>query len=148
MGPHQYATILFNAEVNLASDWVIEQKPQLVKHKRYIHFFHRIIMFLYKEYANFDLAGNVVQVWDAISPKKDYQTESLYGACFLGLSAYSVVGMTNPTYSGVMMGVSKEKNVTMLFSKVITRRCQQMNKKMWANATKTLDLAQSVAYTI
>jgi hypothetical protein len=34
MGPHQYPTRLFNAEVNLASDWMIEQKPQLVKHKR------------------------------------------------------------------------------------------------------------------
>jgi hypothetical protein len=86
MGPHQYATRLFNAEANLASDWVIEQKPQLVKHKRYIRRSRRRIMFLYKADADFDLAGNVVQVQDDISQKKDYQTESLDGACFLALS--------------------------------------------------------------
>jgi hypothetical protein len=94
------------------------------------------------------LAGNVVQVRDAISPKKDYQTESLDGACFLALSSYSVVDMTNPTYSGVVMGVSKEKKLTTLFSRVSKRRFQQMNKNVWANITKTLYLAQSVTYTI
>jgi hypothetical protein len=72
MGPHQYTTRLSNAEVNLASDWMIEQKPQPMKHKRYIHHCCRIIMFLYKEDADFDLAGNVVQVRDAVSPKKDH----------------------------------------------------------------------------
>jgi hypothetical protein len=148
MGPRQYATRLFNAEVNLASDWVIEQKQQLVKHKRYIRRSRRRIMFLYKEDDDFDLAGNVVQVRDDISQKNYYQTESLDGACFLALSAYIGVDMMNPTYSGVVMGVSKEKNVTMLFSKVSTRRCQKMNKIIWAKAMKTLDLAQSVAYTI
>jgi hypothetical protein len=66
-------------------------------------------MFLYKEDSDFDLAGNFVQVWDDISPKKDYQTKSLDGACFLALSEYSVVDMMNPTYSGVVMGVSKQK---------------------------------------
>jgi hypothetical protein len=46
MGPHQYATRLFNAEVNLASDWVIEQKSQLLKQTRYICRYRRIIVFL------------------------------------------------------------------------------------------------------
>jgi hypothetical protein len=93
---------------NLASEWVIEQKPQLVKHNRYIRRSRHIIMFLYKYDADFDLAGNVVQVRDDISPKKDYQTKSLDGACFLALSAYTVVDTTNPTYYGVVMGVIKE----------------------------------------
>jgi hypothetical protein len=62
--------------------------------------------------------------------------------------ACSVVDMMNPTYSGVVMVVSKEKNVTMMFSKVSTRRCQKMNNIMWSKATKTLDLAYSIAYTI
>jgi hypothetical protein len=48
MGPHQYETRIFNAEVNLISEWVMENNPQLVKHKRYIHRCCRIIMFLYQ----------------------------------------------------------------------------------------------------
>jgi hypothetical protein len=36
LGPHQFAARLFNAEVNLISDWVVAHKPQLVKHKWYI----------------------------------------------------------------------------------------------------------------
>jgi hypothetical protein len=89
---------------------MIEQRPQLMKHKRYIHRSHCIIIFLYKEDVNFDLAGNVVQVRDDISPKMVHQTESLDGACFLALSAYIGVDMINPTDSGVVMGVRKEKN--------------------------------------
>jgi hypothetical protein len=57
--------------------------------------------------------------------------EPLDGAKFIYSSDYSVVDINNPTYSGVAMGMSKEENVAMLFSKVSKRRCQQMNIKMW-----------------
>jgi hypothetical protein len=93
-------------------------------------------------FPSHNYAGNVVQVRDDVSPKKDYKTESLDGACFLALSAYSVVDMMNPTYSGVMMGVRKQTNVTILLSKVSKRRSQKINRNMWAKAMKILDLAQ------
>jgi hypothetical protein len=41
--------------------------------------------------------------------KKDYQTESLDGARFLALSEYTVVDMTDPTYSGVLLR-NEQKN--------------------------------------
>jgi hypothetical protein len=65
-------------------------------------------MFLYQEDSNFDLAGHVVQVRDAISPKKN-QTESLDGARVPSLSDNSAVDVTNRTYSDVVMGLSKNK---------------------------------------
>jgi hypothetical protein len=36
LGPHQFTAKIFNAEVNLISNWVVEHKPQLVKNKHYI----------------------------------------------------------------------------------------------------------------
>jgi hypothetical protein len=69
MGSNQYATTLLNAEVNLISDWVVEHRPESVKHNRSICCCRHILLFLYREDSNFDLAGNVVQVRDNISQK-------------------------------------------------------------------------------
>jgi hypothetical protein len=45
------------------------------------------------------------------------------------------------------MGLSKENNVAMMFSKVSKIRYQQINRKAWDKASDTIVLAQSVAYT-
>jgi hypothetical protein len=84
---HQMAKRLFNSEVNLVSDWILEHRPK--KH----------------------------------------------GAKFIHLSEYSIVEITNTTYYGVEMGMSKTQNVSMLFSIVMKRRYQQINKKMWEKDT-------------
>jgi hypothetical protein len=62
------------------------------------------------------------------------------------LSDYNIVEITNPTYSGVAMGMSKIQNVSMLFSMVSKMRCQQINNKIWENAKDTLNQAESAAY--
>jgi hypothetical protein len=46
------------------------------------------------------------------------------------------------------MGVSKQKNVTILFSTVSRRRCQKNNINVWDKDSVILDLAQSVLYII
>jgi hypothetical protein len=97
MGSHRYTKKLFNAEVNLIFDWVLEHRSESLNHNRYIHLCHHRIMFLYHEDSKFDLAENVVQVRDVISPKNDVHIESLDGARFISLSDYSVVDMMNPT---------------------------------------------------
>jgi hypothetical protein len=73
--------------------------------------------------------------------------EPLDGAKFVYLSDYIILELNNPTYSGVAMGISKEENVSMLFSKVSKMRYQQINNKMWDKAKESLNLAQSAAYT-
>jgi hypothetical protein len=55
--------------------------------------------------------------------------QPLHGAEFINLSDYNIVEITNPTYSGVAMVMIKIQNVSMLFSMVSRRRCQQINKK-------------------
>jgi hypothetical protein len=45
------------------------------------------------------------------------------------------------------MGLRKDKNVAMLFSKVSKRRCQKIKINVWDKARETLDLTQSVDYT-
>jgi hypothetical protein len=98
----------------------------------------------YQEDFKFDLGGDIVQVRDEVSPRNNFQLESLDGARFLSLSDYSVVDLFSPKLSGVVMGMSKEKKVTMLFSK---RRCQQININLWDKTRETLVLAQSVVFT-
>jgi hypothetical protein len=48
--------------------------------------------------------------------------------------------------SGVAMGMSKNQNVSSLFSMVSKMRCQQINNKMWEREKDTLNQAQSAAY--
>jgi hypothetical protein len=128
LGPHQFPTRLLNAEVNLISNWVLEHKPQLVKRKWYIHCCRHILLLLYQSGSKFDLAGDIVQVWDDVSPRNNVQLDPLDGAWFLSLSDYSVLDLINPKLYGVVMGVSKDKSVTMIFSKVSKRRCQKIKK--------------------
>jgi hypothetical protein len=45
------------------------------------------------------------------------------------------------------MGMSKQQNVSMLFSMVSKRRCQKINKNMWEKTKDNLNQAQSAAYT-
>jgi hypothetical protein len=62
------------------------------------------------------------------------------------VSDYSIVEITNPTYSGVEMGMRKIQNVSMLFSMVSKMRFQQINKKMLEKAKDALNQAESAAY--
>jgi hypothetical protein len=93
------------------------------------------------------LAGHTVQVKDDVSTiETGFKIEPLHGAEFIHLSDYSIMEITNLTYSGVAMGMSKNQNVSMLFSMASKRRCQQINKKMWEKAKDTMNQAQSAAY--
>jgi hypothetical protein len=86
LGPYQFTTRLFNSEVNLISDWVVEHKPQMVSNKRYKHRTKKTLIFVFQEYPKFDLAGDTVQVKDGISPMKiGARMEPLDGARFLSL---------------------------------------------------------------
>jgi hypothetical protein len=123
LGPHQFA-----AKVNLISDWVVEHKPQLVKHNRYIRRCLHQFLFLYQEDSKFDLGGDIVQVWDDVSPRNTFQLDYLDGARFLSLSDYSVVDLISSKFSGVAMELRNKKKVTMLFSKFSNRRYQQINR--------------------
>jgi ribosomal protein L22 len=88
-----------------------------------------------------------VQVKDAISIiKTGVKIEPLQGEKFIRLSDYSIVEITNPTYSVAAMGMSKKQNVSMLFSMVRKRICQQINNKSWEKAKDTLNQAQYAAY--
>jgi hypothetical protein len=59
------------------------------------------------------------------------------GAKFVDLSEYNVMDIAHTTYSCVEMGMSKDKNVSVFFSKDSKRGYQQINNTMWDKA-KTL----------
>jgi hypothetical protein len=83
-----------------------------------------------------------VQVKDDVSNiESGVKIQPLGGTEFINLSDYSIVEITNPTYSGVAMGMRKVQNVSMLFSIVSKRRCQHINNKMWEKAKDTLNQA-------
>jgi hypothetical protein len=46
-----------------------------------------------------------------------------------------------------VIGLRKENNLAMLFSKVSKRRYHQINIKVWDKAMETLGLAKSIDYT-
>jgi hypothetical protein len=88
-----------------------------------------------------------VQVKDDISTiESGVKIQPLRGAELINLSDYRIVKITNPTYSGMAMGMSKIQNVSMLFSMVSKRRCQQINNKMWENTKDTLNQAELSAF--
>jgi hypothetical protein len=147
LGPHHFAARLFNAEVNLIFDGVVEHKPQSVKRTQYTHHCRHILLFLYQEDYNFDLGGDIVQVWYDVSPSNNFHLDSLDGARLFSLSYYMFVDLINPKLSSVIMGLSKEKNVAILFSKVRKIILHQINRNGWDKARETLALAHSVAYT-
>jgi hypothetical protein len=132
----------------LVSDWVVEHKPQKLSNNRYKCHTKKTLTCVFQEDPKFDLVGDTVQGKGDISQTKSgARMESLDGVRRLSLSNYSVVNLIHPMYVGVEMGMSKEKDVAMIFSKVGNIRCQQINKTVWDKARETLDLAQSVAYT-
>jgi hypothetical protein len=145
--PRQFITRLFNSEVNLISDWEVEHKPRMVSNKRYNYRTKNTLKFVFQEDLKFNLAGDTVQVWDDVSPRNNVHLHPLDCARFLSLSYYSVLGPINPKFFGMVMGLSKDNNVAMIFSKACKRRCQQINTNVWVEARKKLDLAQYVAYT-
>jgi hypothetical protein len=101
----------------------------------------------FKKIKSSTWAGDTVQVKNDISQTKSgVRVDPVDGTQFLSLSDYSDVNPIHPAYSGVEMGLIKEKNVAMLFSKVSKRRYQQINKKVLDKAWETLHLAQSVAH--
>jgi hypothetical protein len=105
------------------------------------------LTFVFQEDAHFELAGRTVQVKDDVSTiPNGVKIQPLHGDEFVKLSDYNIVEITNPTYSGVAMGMSKIQNLSMLFSMVSKRRCQQINKKMGEKAQDTLNLADKNAY--
>jgi hypothetical protein len=148
LGKHKMAKQLLNSKFNLVSDWILEPRPKNLSTKRYKRRIKSTLKFVFQEYPQFNLAGDIVQVKDDISKiETGVKIEPLDGAKFIYLSDYIVVEINNPRYSGVAMGMSKEENVAMLFSKVSKRRSQQINKKRWEKAKDTLNQAQSAAYT-
>jgi hypothetical protein len=51
---------------------------------------------LYQEDSKFDLAGDIMQVRDDVSPRNNVQMDPLDGSWFLSLSDYIVIDMFNP----------------------------------------------------
>jgi hypothetical protein len=146
LGKHQMAKRLFNSEVNLVSDWLVEHTQKKLSNKRYKRQKKRTLTFVFQEDPQFELAGRTVQVKDDMSTiESGVKIQQLHGAEFINLSDYNIVEITNPTYSGVAMGMRKNQNVSMLFSMVSKRRCQQINKKMWKKAQDTLNQAEKAA---
>jgi hypothetical protein len=80
---------------------------------------------VFQEDPQFDLTGDIVQVKDNISQiESGVKMETLDVETFVYLLDYSVMELNHPTHSGVVMGMSKDENVAMLFSKVSKRRGQ------------------------
>jgi hypothetical protein len=103
----------------LVSDWILEHRPKNLRNKRYKRRTKSTPTFVFREDPQFDLAGDIVQVEDDIyTVKNGVKIEPLHGAKFNYLSDYNIVEINNPTYSGVKMRMSKEENVSILFSKV------------------------------
>jgi hypothetical protein len=127
---------------------MVEHTPKKLSNKRYKRRTKSTLKFVFQKDPQFDLAGDIVQVKDTISQiESGFTMDHLDGATLVLLSDYIVVELSHWTYSGVVMGMSKDKNLAMLFRKVSKRRCQQINKTMWDKEKETFDLAQSVAYT-
>jgi hypothetical protein len=94
---------------------------------------------VFQEDLKFYLAGYTVQLKDDISQKESGVTmEPIDCARFISLSDYSLVDLIHPTYSGVVMGLSNEKNVAILFSKVSKRIYQNINRNAWDKARETI----------
>jgi hypothetical protein len=85
---------------------------------------------VFQEDPQFELTGRTVQVKDEISTiESGFKIQPLRGAEFINLSDYSI-----------------GENVSILFSMVSKRICQQINTKICENANDTLNQAESAAY--
>jgi hypothetical protein len=130
LGKNQMANRLLNSEVNLVSHWLVEHRPKKLSKKRYKRRKKCTLIFVFHEDPEFELAKRTVQVKDNVSTiQSGVKIQPLHGAEFIKLSDYNIIEITNRTYSGVAMGMSKIQNVSMLFSTVSKRICQQINKK-------------------
>jgi hypothetical protein len=98
---------LFNSELNLVSDWILEHRPKNLATKD-TRAEKCTLTFVFQEDSQFELAGHTVQVKDNISNiESGVNIQPLRGAEFINLYDYSIAEMTNPTYSGVAMVMSK-----------------------------------------
>jgi hypothetical protein len=99
---------LFNSEVNLVTDLLLEHRPKKLSNKRYKGRKKLTLTFVFQEDPQFELTGRTVQVKDDVSTiESGVKIQPLSGAEFINLSDYNIVEITNPTYSGVAMGMSK-----------------------------------------
>jgi hypothetical protein len=137
---------LFNSEVNLVSDWLVEHCPKKLSNKRYKRRKKRTLTFVFQEDPEFKLAGRTVQVKDDVSIQSGVKVQPIHGAEFIKWYDYNIVEITNPTYSGVAMGMRKIQNVSMLISTVSKRRFQQIKNRMWEKAKYTLNQAEKATY--
>jgi hypothetical protein len=60
LGSHQMAKRIFNWEVNLVYDWVVEHKPKKPIKKRYKCRTKSTLKFVFQEDPQFNLAGDIV----------------------------------------------------------------------------------------
>jgi hypothetical protein len=133
--------------VNLVSDWLVEHRPKNLATKDTSAEKKRTLTFVIQKYPEFELAGRTVQVQDDVSTiQSGVNIKPLQGAELINFSEYNIVQITNPTYSGVAMGMSKIQNISMLFSTVSKKRFQKINKKMWEKAKDTLNQAEKATY--
>jgi hypothetical protein len=88
-----------------------------------------------------------MQVKDNMSTiQSAVKIQPIHGAEFINFYDFNIVEITNPTYSGEAMGMSKIQNVSMLFSTVSKRRYQQIKNKMREKARDTLNQAEKADY--
>jgi hypothetical protein len=67
LGKHRMEKWLFNSEVKLVSDWILEHRPKNLNNKRYKCSTKNLLKFVFQEDPQFDFAGDIVQVKDYIS---------------------------------------------------------------------------------
>jgi hypothetical protein len=98
LGKHQMKKRLFNSEVNLVPDWLVEHHPKKLSNKRYKRRKKRTLTFVFQEDPQFELDGRTVQVKDDVSTiQSGVNIQPLHGAEFIKLSDYNIVNITNPT---------------------------------------------------
>jgi hypothetical protein len=87
LGKHQMTKRLFNSEVNLVSDWIVEHRPKTLSNKRYKRRKKRTPTFVFQEDPEFELAGRTVQVKDDVSTiQSGVKIQTIHGAEFIKLS--------------------------------------------------------------
>jgi hypothetical protein len=92
LGKHQMAKRLFNSEVNLVSDWLVEHRPKILSNKIYKQIKKPTLTFVFQEDPQFELAGRTVQVKDDVSTiESGVKIQLLHGAEFINLSDYNIV---------------------------------------------------------
>jgi hypothetical protein len=84
LGSHQMVKRLFNSEVNLVSDWVLEHKLEKLSNKRYKHHTKNAMKFVFQEDPQLDLAGDILHGREDISQiESGVKMEPLDGAKFI-----------------------------------------------------------------